>query len=333
MNTERSSDPLLAVENLSVAFFTEEGRVDAVRNISFDVQRGETLSIVGESGSGKSVSAYSILRLIQRPGRITGGRITLFPRGRDPIEITALSDNANALFDVRGGRVSMIFQEPMTALSPVYTIGNQIMEAILLHQPVTKKEAEARALEMLTLVGIARPEERMRHYPHELSGGMRQRAVIAMALVCRPELLIADEPTTALDVTIQAQILKLIQQMKDEIDASVLFITHDLGVVAQISDRVVVMNHGRIVESADVFTLFEGPKHPYTKGLLASMPRADMKQARLATVRAGTEDIAELPPHLTALEQAGIGGEPHLVELKPGHRVLAWPRKPEVAPA
>lgn len=332
MSTPHDPEVVLAVEDLSVAFFTEEGRVDAVRQVSFTLRRGDTLSIVGESGSGKSVTAYSILRLIQRPGRITGGRVMLYPRDQEPIEVTALSEKSDRLFSVRGGIISMIFQEPMTALSPVYTVGNQIMEAILLHQRVSPKEAERRAIDMLARVGIPKPEERIRMYPHELSGGMRQRVVIAMALVCRPEILIADEPTTALDVTIQAQILKLIQELKDEMKTSVLFITHDLGVVAQISDQVVVMNQGRVVEDSDVFTIFEKPLHPYTRGLLASMPRADLKQARLAMISAKADDIPNLPADLTALQPLSVpGSTPVMHEISKNHRVLLWPKQREAS--
>lgn len=320
-------DIVLSVENLTVAFFTEEGRVDAVKGISFDLERGKTLSIVGESGSGKSVSAYSILRLIQPPGRILEGKITLFPKNRDPIEITALNEKEDLLFDIRGGYISMIFQEPMTALSPVHTIGNQIAEAILIHQDVTPKEAEKLSIEMLAQVGIPKPEQRFRQYPHELSGGMRQRVVIAMALVCKPEILIADEPTTALDVTIQAQILKLIEELKDQFSASVLFITHDLGVVAQISDDVVVMNKGHIVEIGNIFDIFESPHHPYTKGLLASMPRADMKQARLAMVKAGHEDIPDLPDGWTAFEdKSAEAAKSKMHAIADQHWVQIWPK-------
>jgi len=333
MSESRPQDPVLTVEDLSVAFFTEEGRVDAVRGVSFALERGSTLSIVGESGSGKSVSAFAVLRLIQKPGRILGGKITLYPREREPIEITALSEKDKRLFDLRGDLVSMIFQEPMSALSPVHTVGGQIEEAIRLHRPVNRKEAQEEVVNMLGQVGIPHPERRFRQYPHELSGGMRQRVVIAMALVCRPELLIADEPTTALDVTIQAQILELIQEMKDALHASVLFITHDLGVVAQISDEVVVMNRGYVVERAGVYDLFERPLHPYTKGLLASMPRADLKQARLAMVQAGVEDIPDLPPGLTALEsQALPGASPQLHSVADGHGVLLWPKAPSEPP-
>lgn len=279
-----SKEPVLKVDKLSVNFRTEEGLVEAVRDVSFDMKRGKVLAIVGESGSGKSVTAFSILRLIQSPGSIDAGSILLNPKGADPIQITSLPENSDLLYHVRGGLVSMIFQEPMSALSPVHTVGNQICEAILLHQEKTPEEAEAFAIEMLGKVGIPQPEDRIRQYPHELSGGMRQRVVIAMALVCRPELLICDEPTTALDVTIQAQILDLIRSLQEEMGTSVLFITHDIGVVAQIADDVAVMYKGRIVERGSVREVLKTPLHPYTKGLLSAIPGLNEGKRRLPTI-------------------------------------------------
>ncbi|MCZ6675448.1 MAG: ABC transporter ATP-binding protein [Verrucomicrobia bacterium] len=280
----QSDDLALSVKDLRVQFDTDEGVVTAVENVSFDVKRGRVLAIVGESGSGKSVSAFSILRLIQKPGRIVNGQIQFRPAEGKPVDIVGLSDRDPLLYDIRGGYISMIFQEPMTALSPVHTIGNQICEAILVHQSLSKKEAEKRAIEMLALVGISDPEQRLLQYPHEFSGGMRQRVVIAMALVCRPEILIADEPTTALDVTIQAQILQLIKKLQEEMGTSVIFITHDLGVVAQIADDVVVMYQGRIVEKGTVREILKDPFHPYTKGLLAAIPSQSNRGRRLTTV-------------------------------------------------
>jgi peptide/nickel transport system ATP-binding protein len=282
-----SSQPhenVLEVEDLAVSFFTEEGEVRAVTGVTFGIKRGECLAIVGESGSGKSVSAYSILRLIQAPGRIMGGRIRLYPRTGGMVDVTALGEKDDRLYHVRGGLVSMIFQEPMTALSPVHTVGNQICEAILLHQNVSVKEAEALAAEMLAKVGIPNPRARLSQYPHEFSGGMRQRVVIAMALVCRPELLIADEPTTALDVTIQAQILTLIRDLQAEMGTSVLFITHDIGVVAQMADEVCVMYKGRIVERGGVRPVLKKPLHPYTRGLLGAIPGMASLGKRLPTI-------------------------------------------------
>ena len=267
-----SAPPLLTVENLAVSFITPDQTTPAVRGVSFRLARGRTLALVGESGSGKSVTAYALLRLIQPPGRIVGGRIVLHSARAGAIDLTALDERSPTLFDVRGGLVSMIFQEPMTALSPVHTIGNQIGEAIRLHQPVTPAEARRRTIEMLHLVGIPQAGARHDQYPHELSGGMRQRVIIAMALVCRPELLIADEPTTALDVTIQAQVLGLIRKLQRQLGCSVLLITHDFGVVAQMADDVAVMCAGEIVEQGDVRSVLRQPRHPYTRALLAALP-------------------------------------------------------------
>jgi len=264
--------PLLDVRNLRVSFFTPDGVVGAVQNVSFSIERGRTLALVGESGSGKSVTAYSLLQLVQPPGRIVDGRIVLRSQREGEIDISKLDEKSGLLFRVRGGLVSMIFQEPMTALSPVHTIGNQIDEAILVQQDVSPAAARRLTLEMLHKVGIANAEQRYAQYPHELSGGMRQRAVIAMALVCRPELLIADEPTTALDVTIQAQILGLIKTLQREIGCSVLLITHDFGVVAQMADDVAVMRAGEIVERGPVRAVLKNPKHAYTRTLLDALP-------------------------------------------------------------
>ncbi|MBL9212328.1 MAG: ABC transporter ATP-binding protein [Opitutaceae bacterium] len=264
--------PLLDVRNLRVSFFTPDGVVGAVQNVSFSIARGRTLALVGESGSGKSVTAYSLLRLVQPPGRIVDGRIVLRSQRAGEIDISHLDEKSGLLFRVRGGLVSMIFQEPMTALSPVHTIGSQIDEAILVHQDVSPAAARRLTLEMLHKVGIANAAQRYAQYPHELSGGMRQRAVIAMALVCRPELLIADEPTTALDVTIQAQILGLIKTLQREIGCSVLLITHDFGVVAQMADDVAVMRQGEIVERGSVRAVLKNPQHAYTRTLLDALP-------------------------------------------------------------
>jgi oligopeptide/dipeptide ABC transporter ATP-binding protein len=304
------SDYLLEVDNLQTHFFTEEGCLRAVDGVTFKLPRGRILALVGESGCGKSVTAYSILRLIQRPGRIVGGSITLRPRGRPAIDIAALDEHADALYEVRGGLASMIFQEPMTALSPVHTIGNQICEAILLHQPVTKAEARQRAIDMLSKVGIPGAEKRIDAYPHELSGGMRQRAVIAMALVCNPELLIADEPTTALDVTIQAQILGLIKKLQREMGCSVLLITHSVGVVAQTADEVAVMYLGRVVEHGSVRDILKRPAHPYTIGLLKSIPGLDTNAARLPAIKGSVPSLNRIPP--------GCPFHPRCPHAKPG---------------
>jgi peptide/nickel transport system ATP-binding protein len=264
-NAEPGPPPLLRVERLTTVFETPAGTVPAVRDVSFEIHAGETLGLVGESGSGKSVTALSILRLVQPPGRIAGGRI-LF-KGRDLLTLTERDMRA-----VRGAEVSLIFQEPMTALNPVFTIGDQIAEALIVHGRATKREARARTIDMLRAVRIADPESRVSDYPHQLSGGQRQRVIIAIALACRPSLVIADEPTTALDVTIQAQILDLLREMKSAFNLALLLITHDLGVVAETADRVAVMYAGQIVEQAPVRAIFHNPQHPYTQGLLASIP-------------------------------------------------------------
>jgi len=278
MNASSRDESLLAIENLRTVFRTDEGEVQAVNHVSFDLAPGETLGVVGESGCGKSVTALSILRLVpDPPGRITDGRILY--RGRDLLQF---SDSE--MRELRGNEISMIFQEPMTALNPVYTVGNQIMEAIRLHQGVDGKEARKRAIASLIQVGIPAPEQRVDEYPHQLSGGMRQRVMIAMALSCNPSMLIADEPTTALDVTIQAQILELLRKLQVDLGMAILLITHDLGVVAENADRVVVMYAGRVVETAPVDRLFAQPKHPYTIGLLGSMPRVNERRERLAVI-------------------------------------------------
>jgi len=324
-----ASDILVEVRDLRTSFFLDEGEVRAVDGATFAIRRGRILAIVGESGCGKSVTAYSILRIVQEPGRITGGRIVLHPKDRTPIDITALDEKAETLFQVRGGYVSMIFQEPMTSLSPVHSIGNQICEAILLHQKVTRRQAEAITVEMLGKVGIPGPAERLRQYPHEMSGGMRQRAVIAMALACRPELLIADEPTTALDVTIQAQVLALIRRLQRDLGTSVLLITHDLGVVAQTADEVAVMYLGRIVEEAPVRALLKDPRHPYTMGLVGSLPSRSEKRHRLASIAGSVPSLAEIPPgcpfhprcpHAVA-GRCDVSGPPELRALEPERKV------------
>lgn len=263
---------LVSIHDLHVAFDSELGTTEALKGIDLDIKHGRTTAIVGESGSGKSITALAMMRLIQRPGRVTSGQILFTPAGKETIDVLQIPDNSDELFDLRGGKMAMIFQEPMTALSPVHTIGDQVTEAILTHRQVTKAEAFARACEMLKRVGINDAEQRMNQYPFEFSGGMRQRVVIAMALVCDPELLICDEPTTALDVTIQAEILALIRELKSALDTSVLFITHDLAVVAQLADDVVVMHRGRVLEVGTVRQILKRPVHPYTQALLAAIP-------------------------------------------------------------
>ncbi|MER3602440.1 MAG: dipeptide ABC transporter ATP-binding protein DppD [Thermus sp.] len=286
---------LLEVRDLKVHFFTDDGVVKAVDGVSFHIDKGETLAVVGESGSGKSVTSLAIMRLIPTPpGQIVGGEV-LF-RGKDGQlkDLTRLSEPE--MRGIRGNDIAMIFQEPMTSLNPVYTVGDQIAEAIMLHQGKSRKEALELAAQMLDLVGIPEPKKRLSNYPHQMSGGMRQRVMIAMALSCNPSLLIADEPTTALDVTIQAQILELMKKLQEEIGMSILFITHNLGVVAEMADRVVVMYAGRPVEYADVVRIFKEPKHPYTWGLLNSVPKLSERAERLVPIEGQPPSLIDLPP-------------------------------------
>ena len=317
------SIPLLEIRDLKTYFWTESGVAKAVDGVSLDVMPGEVLGLVGESGSGKSVTALSVLRLIPNPpGRIVGGEIRF--KGRDLLPLTW-----EEIRDVRGKEISMIFQEPMTSLNPVFTVGKQVMEVILTHEHVSKETAHARAVEILTLVGISDATMRMSQFPHELSGGMRQRVMIAIALALNPALLIADEPTTALDVTIQAQILDLMLEMKARReDASILLITHNLAVVAETCDRVAVMYGGLIQEIAPVKELFENPLHPYTQGLLASLPQVDGERAtRLTTIPGTVPDIHNLPSGCKFVSRCSekfepcINYEPPLVEVTSGHFV------------
>mgnify|MGYP001114073146 CR=1 FL=1 len=268
---------ILQVKDLHTSFATDAGEVRAVNGVSFNLEPGKTLGIVGESGSGKSVTSYSIMQILAETGKITGGEVLY--RGED---ISKWNEKQMQKF--RGEKCSIIFQDPMTSLNPVFTIGNQLMEAILLHTDKDKKQARERAIEMLTLVGVNEPESRLKQYPHELSGGMRQRVMIAMALACEPKLLIADEPTTALDVTIQAQILDLIRDLNQEMNTSVVFITHDLGVVSELCDTVIVMYNGHIVEKAPTADIFREPLHPYTQGLLSAIPRITKERKPLSTI-------------------------------------------------
>ncbi len=270
---------LLKVEDLRTYFNTEEGVLKAVDDVSFEVKRGETLGIVGESGCGKSITSLSVMQLVPKPrGKIVGGRIYYYPDGPDPIDITSLEPNGTEMRDIRGNEIAMIFQEPMTSLNPVYTIGNQIGEAVQLHQNLEKQPAKERAVEMLGRVGISAPHQRVDEYPHELSGGMRQRAMIAMALSCNPTLLIADEPTTALDVTIEAQILHILNNLQKDLGMSIIIITHDLGVIGEMANRIIVMYMGKVVERATTDDIFYNPKHPYTRGLLNSIPQIGVKK-------------------------------------------------------
>ena len=264
---------LLKVEGLKTYFFSREGTLKAVDGVSFDIKRGETLGIAGESGCGKSVTAQSILRIVPQNGRITGGNILFNLNERGFINLVKLNPEGEEIRKIRGKEISMIFQEPMTSFSPVHTIGNQIMEVIMLHQALSRKEAKEKAIELLKKVGMPKPTQMIDAYPFNLSGGMRQRAMIAMALSCQPSLLIADEPTTAVDVTIQAQVLELIKELQKELNMALIIITHDLAVIAELADKVLIMYLGKNVEYASVDELFYNPKHPYTKGLLASIPK------------------------------------------------------------
>jgi len=314
---------LLEIKDLQTQFHTEDGIVSAVNGVSFSMRPGETLGVVGESGCGKSVTAMSILRLVSQPGLITGGKICF-----DGQDLLALSEPE--MRKIRGNDIAMIFQEPMTSLNPVFTIGAQIDEVLSLHQNLDKKAARARTVEMLGLVGIPNPSQVADSYPHNLSGGMRQRGMIAMALACNPKLLIADEPTTALDVTIQAQILELMKDLKEEVAAAILLITHDLGVIAEMAQHVVVMYAGRVVEEADVCTLFESPRHPYTIGLLNSKPRIEETKAALESIPGLVPNPLAMPqgchfhPRCSYATDKCRRYMPDLEDLAGGHRVRCW---------
>ncbi|MBV9561679.1 MAG: ABC transporter ATP-binding protein [Bradyrhizobium sp.] len=328
MSEAKADQKVLEVRNLQTVFFTNSGLFRAVDDVSFQVRRGETLAIVGESGCGKSVSALSIMRLVpDPPGRIVGGAILL--EGTDLLGL----DEAK-MRQIRGNRISMIFQEPMTSLNPVIRIGDQISEAVRLHRTLSSKEAWAQAVEMLRLVRIPEPARRAQEYPHQLSGGMRQRAMIAMALACRPALLIADEPTTALDVTIQAQILKLMLDLQQELGMGLILITHDLGVVAQTAQRVIVMYAGRKVEEAGVDALFANPRHPYTCGLMASIPAVPTsratEKARLAEIPGTVPSLTKLPPGCAFAPRCALAVDrcrqeyPPLEDWGGGHLAACW---------
>ncbi|MDE0814857.1 MAG: ABC transporter ATP-binding protein [Alphaproteobacteria bacterium] len=321
---------MMEVDGLTTYFFTRQGIVKAVDDVSFYLQKGETLGIVGESGCGKSITALSLMRLVpDPPGKTVAGTVKL--DGRDLLKLTPAE-----MRDVRGNEMSMIFQEPMTALNPVFRIGHQISEALILHQGMTKEQALKRSVEMLDLVQIPEAEQRVKEYPHQLSGGMRQRVMIAMALACNPKVLIADEPTTALDVTIQAQILDLVLQLQKELDTAVILITHDLGVIAETAKRVVVMYAGKKVEEGSVEDLFAEPLHPYTHGLLASVPHLDImkgeesKVERLAEIPGIVPMLINLPGGCTFAPRCPHADEkckseyPPYVERKPDHWVACW---------
>ncbi|MCI6028159.1 MAG: ABC transporter ATP-binding protein [Clostridiales bacterium] len=322
---EEKKTKLLEVKDLRVSFFTPAGEVKAVGGISYELNDGEVMGIVGESGSGKSVEAYSIIGLLQSPGKVVGGSI-LF-EGENVLEFSE-----QRMRNFRGNEVSMIFQNPMTCLNPVYTIGNQLIEALRCHnEEVTHKEAYDRAREMLELVGIHDSARRMKQYPHELSGGMRQRVMIAMGLICSPKLLIADEPTTALDVTIQAQILELMKDIRQKTGMAIIFITHNLGVVADICDKISVMYAGKIVEQGSVDEIFYNPSHPYTKGLLRSMPRVDAEQyERLIPIEGTPVDMLNPPegcpfgPRCEHCMKVCLKHNPPNISISDGHTAACW---------
>ncbi len=317
------NDDLLVVRGLTTEFMTENGPIRAVDDISFSIPRGGTLGLVGESGCGKSVTSLSIMRLIGAPGRIVAGQITI-----DGTDITRVPETEMRHF--RGNRISMIFQEPMTSLNPVFTIGDQVGEVFRIHQGLNRKDAREKSIEMLKMVRISAPDSRVDEYPHQLSGGMRQRVMIAMALACRPELLIADEPTTALDVTIQAQILELMSSLQRELGTSILLITHDLGVVAEVCESVVVMYAGRIVEKAPVNSIFSAARHPYTRGLLKSIPRLGRKVSRLPTIEGSVPTPGNYPKGCRFQARCSLVQpkcreiEPLLSPVAAQHEVACW---------
>jgi peptide/nickel transport system ATP-binding protein len=322
------ADPLLDVKNLKTYFFTDEGVVRAVDGVDMHIDRGETLGVVGESGCGKSVTALSIMKLIpQPPGKIVEGQILY--NGQDLVDLAP-----NRMRKIRGKEISMIFQEPMTSLNPVFTCGEQIAEALRLHEGLGRRAAMAKTVDMLKLVHIPNAERRVKEYPHQLSGGMRQRVMIAMALSCNPNLLIADEPTTALDVTIQAQILELLNELKSQLHMAVLLITHDMGVIAETAQRVIVMYAAKVAEEASVADLFKEPLHPYTQGLLRSIPRIDLDATEKRRLEAIPGTVPSLRGHIAPgcrfaprcpfTKPVCTEKDPVLKEVKPGHKVSCW---------
>ncbi len=321
---------LLEVNDLKVYFYIEQGIVRAVDGVSFDLKRGQTLGVVGESGCGKSVTALSVILLHPQPeGNIAGGRISYYKNGVDSVDITKMDLRGDEIRGIRGNEIAMVFQEPMTSLNPVYTIGMQVMEAIQLHQKVKKVQARERAIDMLDRVRMSAPEQRVDEYPHQLSGGMRQRAMIAMALSCNPALLIADEPTTALDVTIEAQILALIKDIQQEDGMSLMIITHDLGVIGEMADHVIVMYMGKVVEKAITRDIFENPKHPYTYGLLKSLPKIGSK-ARLLSISGSVPNPwmvltgCSFEPRCPVAMDICKKNEPPVFNVEKGHYVKCW---------
>jgi len=319
------SDRLLDVKGLKTSFFTHVGEVKAIRGVDFYIDKGEALGIVGESGSGKSVTSMSVMRLLQKPGKVIDGEIIF--GGED-----LMQKSEKDMQSIRGNEISMIFQDPMTSLNPVYTVGDQIVEAIVKHQKLSKSDARKKAIEMLKLVGIPSPEKRIDNYPHEFSGGMRQRAMIAMALSCEPKLLIADEPTTALDVTIQAQILELMKDLKDRLNTSIILITHDLGVVADLCSRIIVMYGGLIMEEGSADDIFYRAKHPYTHGLIKSIPKITQKgdKEKLCPIPGSPPDLLNPPkgcPFASRCDSAMkicMEKMPEYTFVEQGHRAACW---------
>ncbi len=324
MENKNSGEILLEIKDLSISFFNKSGEVQAVRNISYTLNRGEVLGIVGESGSGKSVSSHGILRLTPASGKVKNGEI-LF-KGKDILKMSK-----QELMDLRGNRIAMIFQDPMTSLDPLFTVGYQLNEALKKHTELDKKQREKRMIELLEMVGINQPERRIKQYPYEFSGGMRQRVMIAMALSCDPELLIADEPTTALDVTIQAQIIDLLKELKEKLGMAIIFITHDLGVVSDICDKIIVMYAGRIVEEGRSRQIFYERRHPYTEGLLASVPDIDSDvNEKLRPIRGNPPDMSCLKPGCAFAPRCEyamgicVREEPPQIEIDDTHCAACW---------
>jgi peptide/nickel transport system ATP-binding protein len=325
-----NGEEILSVEELRAHFFTQEGVVKAVDGASFAVREGKILGVVGESGCGKSVTAQCVMRILPKPGRIVDGQIMYRPatNGNEPIDLAQLDPRGKLIRSIRGGEIAMVFQEPMTSLDPVYTIGQHLLEAIMLHQHVDKREGRERAMAMLSSVKMPQPDRTIDAYPHQLSGGMRQRAMIAIALSCHPRLLIADEPTTALDVTTEAQILELMRELQEKLGSAIMYITHDLGVIAELSDEVIVMYLGKVVEHTDVETLFYNPLHPYTRALLKSIPSVTKRKRRLEPIEGIVPDPYAVPegcPFWPRCPEfmSGVCDEivPKYITAEPGHQV------------
>lgn len=324
-----NNDSIFEIRGLKTQFFTSKGVVPAVDGVDITVRKGEAVGLVGESGCGKSMTAMSVMQLLKKPGRVVDGTIKL--NGEDLLKM-----NKREINDIRGNRISMIFQEPMTALNPVYTIGKQAMEALMIHQKISKEDAKAKVIDMFAKVGIPEPEKRFSVYPHQLSGGLRQRVMIAMAMICNPELMIADEPTTALDVTIEAQILYLMSQLQKEVGTAVIMITHNLGVVAESCDYVYVMYAGKIMEEAPVKELFKNPLHPYTFGLMNSIPKMTEVKTHLYTIKGMVPNLLNLPqgcrfcPRCDKAMKICTMYQPDLYELEDGHKVRCFLYNKEV---